>query len=159
EFPSSVSPQSETATLPPAPPSSGTPTVPPSAAPAAQPAEQASADGVLVPGYEILGELGRGGMGVVYKARQTALQRLVAVKVILAGGHAGPDDLARFRTEAEAVARLQHANVVQVFEVGEHDGLPFFSLEFCPGGSLADRLRGGPLPAAEAARLVETLAR
>jgi serine/threonine-protein kinase len=113
----------------------------------------------LVPGYEILAELGRGGMGVVYKARQVKLDRVVALKMVLSGEHAGRAELARFRIEAEAVARLQHPNIVQVFEVGEAGGRPFFSLEFCPGGSLAERLRGTPLPALEAARLVETLAR
>jgi WD40 repeat protein len=112
-----------------------------------------------VPGYEVLGELGRGGMGVVFRARQLKLDRLVALKMILAGSHAGPDELARFRTEAEAIARLQHPNIVAVYEVGEHGGLPFFSLEFCPGGSLDRKLAGTPLPTAEAARLVETLAR
>jgi serine/threonine protein kinase len=111
------------------------------------------------PGYEILGELGRGGMGVVYKARQRKADRLVALKMILAGGHAGPDQLARFRTEAEAIARLQHSHVVQIFEVGEHQGLPFFSLEFCPGGSLDKKLAGTPLPPTKAAALVEKLAR
>jgi serine/threonine-protein kinase len=112
-----------------------------------------------VPGYEVLDELGRGGMGVVYRARQAGLGRLVALKVILAGAHAGPDERARFRAEAEAVARLQHPNVVQVYEVGEQDGQPFFSLEFCAGGSLHGRLAGTPLPAQEAAGLVQTLAR
>jgi hypothetical protein len=112
-----------------------------------------------VPGYEVLSELGRGGMGVVYKARQVAADRVVALKMILHGGHAGEDALARFRTEAKAIARLQHPNIVQVYEVGEHDGLPFFSLEFCPGGSLERKLAGTPLPAREAARLVEVLAR
>src|SRR5262249_19139507 len=85
--------------------------------------------------------------------------RLVALKMILAGAQAGAADLARFRAEAQAVARLQHPNIVQVFEVGEHHGQPFFSLEFCPGGSLEEKLAGTPLPPAEAARLVEMLAR
>jgi serine/threonine protein kinase len=112
-----------------------------------------------VGGYEILGELGRGGMGVVYKARQMGLNRLVALKMILAAEHAGPDSLARFRAEAEAVARLQHPNIVQIHEVGEQDGRPFFSLEFVDGGSLAQHLDGTPQPARSAAQLVEALAR
>jgi WD40 repeat protein len=112
-----------------------------------------------MPGYEVLGELGRGGMGVVYQARQPALGRLVALKVLLAGTHASPTELARFRREAEAVARLQHPHIVQVFEVGEHAGLPYFSLEYADGGSLAQQLNGTPRPPAEAARLVEVLAR
>jgi hypothetical protein len=111
-----------------------------------------------VPGYEILSELGRGGMGVVYKAKQRGLDRIVALKMILVGGHAGEPDLARFRTEGEAIARLQHSNIIQVFEVGESQGLPFFSLEFCAGGSLEKQLNGTPLPAREAAALVKTLA-
>jgi WD40 repeat protein/tetratricopeptide (TPR) repeat protein len=109
--------------------------------------------------YEILSELGRGGMGVVYQARQRGLNRVVALKMILAGGHAGPEELARFRAEAEAIARLQHPHIVQVHEVGEHQGLPFFSLEFCPNGSLEKKLAGTPLPPREAAALVEGLAR
>jgi hypothetical protein len=112
-----------------------------------------------LPGYEIVKELGRGGMGVVYLARQTKLNRLVALKMILAGGHASEADLARFCTEAEAIARLQHPNIVQVFEVGDHNGLPYFSLEFCAGGGLKKKLSGTPLPPNEAAALVETLAR
>jgi serine/threonine protein kinase len=111
-----------------------------------------------IPGYEILGVLGHGGMGIVYKARQINADRLVALKMILAGGHARPEEMARFRTEAEAIARLQHPHIVQVFEVGEHNGLPFFSLEFCPGGSLDQKLAGMPLPPQEAAALVAKLA-
>jgi hypothetical protein len=112
-----------------------------------------------VPGYEVLGELGRGGMGVVYQARHQALNRVVALKMILAGSHAGPEDLARFRTEPEAVARLQHPNVVAIYEIGDCLGTPFLSLEYCAGGSLEQRLGGTPLPPKEAAALVETLAR
>lgn len=103
--------------------------------------------------------LGRGGMGVVYKARQEKLQRLVAVKMIRAGGFAQDSELERFRTEAEAVARLRHENIVQIYEVGEHDGVPFFALEYCAGGSLAKKLGGTPLPPLIAAGLVEKLAR
>jgi hypothetical protein len=117
------------------------------------------AERVTLPGYEILAELGRGGMGVVYLARQTRLNRVVALKMVLSGGCAGAADLARFRTEAEAVARLQHPGIVQIYEVGEHNGLPYLALEYVEGGSLADRFDGKPLPAPEAARLVEALAR
>jgi WD40 repeat protein/tRNA A-37 threonylcarbamoyl transferase component Bud32 len=112
-----------------------------------------------VAGYEILGELGRGGMGVVYKARQSKLHRLVALKMILAGAHAGKRQFERFRIEAEAVARLQHPNIVQIYEIGEQDGLPFFSLEFVDGGTLSKKLAGTPLPARQAAELTATLAR
>jgi hypothetical protein len=107
---------------------------------------------------ELLGELGRGGMGVVYEARQRALDRIVAVKMILAGAHAGAEELARFRSEATALARLQHPNIVQIHEIGAHDGRPYFCLEYVEGGSLADRLGGTPLPARPAAELVRTLA-
>jgi tetratricopeptide (TPR) repeat protein/predicted Ser/Thr protein kinase len=108
---------------------------------------------------ELQEEVGRGGMGVVYKARQPGLNRTVAVKVVLAGGHAEPQARARFRREAEAVARLQHPNVAQVYEVGERDGLPYFAMEFVAGGSLERRLARGPLMPRQSAGLVEVLAR
>jgi eukaryotic-like serine/threonine-protein kinase len=111
-----------------------------------------------VPGYEILGVLGRGGMGVVYRARQLKLNRLVALKMVLSGAHAGPRELQRFLTEAEAVAQMQHSHIVQIYEIGEHDGCPFIALEYLDGGSLAERLTGAPLPARVATRLVEQLA-
>jgi tRNA A-37 threonylcarbamoyl transferase component Bud32 len=123
------------------------------------PASKAGAEGVQVPGYEIVKVLGRGGMGVVYQARHLKLNRVVALKMILAGDHAGEHDLARFLAEAEAVAALQHPHIVQLYEYGQHNGLPFFTLEFVGGGNLADRLAGKPLPPREAARLVEQLAR
>jgi len=111
-----------------------------------------------VPGYEIEGVLGRGGMGVVYKARHLALKRTVAFKMILAGGHATESERLRFKTETEAVARLQHPGIVQVYEVGEHQNLPFCALEFVEGGSLSQKLGGQPFPPRGAARLVEALA-
>jgi eukaryotic-like serine/threonine-protein kinase len=113
----------------------------------------------VVPGYELLGELGRGGMSVVYKARQVALERYVAVKMVLIGAHVGSKDLVRFRAEAEVIARLQHPNIVQIYDVGEAAGRPYFVLEFVAGGSLAQQLQGRPQPARPAAQLVETLAR
>jgi tetratricopeptide (TPR) repeat protein len=112
-----------------------------------------------VPGYEVLAELGRGGMGVVYQAWQTGLGRVVALKMILAGGGPEGKELGRFRTEAEAAARLQHPNIVQVHAVGDHDGRPYLALEYVDGGSLAQKLNRTPQPAREAAALLETLAR
>jgi WD40 repeat protein len=126
----------------------------------APPSGTATAEGPalpVVPGYTILSVLGRGGMGVVYKAEQTALHRLVALKMILHGDHVSADERRRFQAEAEAIARLQHANIVQVHEVGEHNGLPYFSLEFCSGGSLEKQLDGTPWEPQRAATLVQTL--
>jgi eukaryotic-like serine/threonine-protein kinase len=113
----------------------------------------------MVPGYEILGELGRGAMGVVYLARQLGLNRMVALKMILVGGHAGEAELTRFRLEAEAIAKLQHPNIVQVFDIAKSEGRPFFSLEFVEGGTLAQRLDHRPQPARQAAQLTAVLAR
>jgi eukaryotic-like serine/threonine-protein kinase len=118
-----------------------------------------AAQWLAVPGYEIVRELGRGGMGIVYEARQLALPRTVALKMLLAGEQARAKDLARFRAEAEVLARLQHPNIVQIYDVGEAAGRPFLALEFVAGGSLARYLDGKPQPVQPAARLVETLAR
>ncbi len=110
-------------------------------------------------GYAVLGKLGQGGMGVVYKSRQVRLNRLVALKMILAGPHAHPQDVARFKAEATAIAQIQHPNIVQIYEVGEVQGLPFFSLEYVNGPTLAAKLAGTPQPSRPAAEMVETLAR
>ncbi len=112
----------------------------------------------VVPGYEILEELGRGGMGVVYKARQLRLNRLVALKMILAGEYAGTDAVERFLAEAEIVARLRHPNIVQIHAIADFDGRPYVELEYVEGGSLALRLDGTPWPPRAAARLVASLA-
>jgi predicted Ser/Thr protein kinase len=111
-----------------------------------------------IPGYEVEAVLGRGGMGVVYRARHLKLNRPVALKMLLAGDCAGPSDRARFQREAEAVAALRHENIVQVYDVGEQDGRPYFTMEIVQGGSLAEKLAGVPQPAREAAALVVTLA-
>ena len=112
-----------------------------------------------IPGYEMLEKLGEGGMGVVYKARQRGLNRLVALKMIIGGPQGRADLLARFRIEAEAVARLRHPNILQIYDIGEVDGLPFVSLELLEGGGLDDRLAGTPQPGRFGAGLVATLAR
>jgi WD40 repeat protein/tRNA A-37 threonylcarbamoyl transferase component Bud32 len=108
--------------------------------------------------YDILGEVGRGGMGVVYKARHRGLRRPAALKMVLQGTFASAKQRLRFQLEAELAARVQHPNIVQVYEIGSHEGQPFLAMEWVEGGSLADRLDGRPWPAAEAARLIEKLA-
>ena len=113
---------------------------------------------LTIPGYEILHVLGHGGMGVVYKAREIALDRLVALKIVVAGVHASAEQRERFRAEARAEARLQHPNIVQIHAVGEHENFPFLSLEYMDGGSLAQRLARQPQPPAEAAGLIQVLA-
>lgn len=109
--------------------------------------------------YEILEELGRGGMGVVYKARQRSLDRLVALKVMKEARLSSDDDRKRFRAEAESVARLKHANIVTVHDVGDREGLPYIVMEFVAGKTLAQALADGPLPPREAVRLVAQVAR
>jgi WD40 repeat protein len=109
--------------------------------------------------YDILGEVGRGGMGVVYKARHRGLHRLAALKMVLAGEFASPSEELRFRLEAELAARVQHPNIVQVYEIGTYEGRPFLALEWVEGGSLSNRLDGKPWRPGEAAALIETLAR
>ena len=111
-----------------------------------------------VPGYDLQVELGRGGMGVVYRARHIRLNRPCALKMVLAGAHASPAHLSRFVTEAEAIARLQHPSIVQIRHIGDADGLPFLELEYLPGGGLDQQLDGTPWPATGAARLAEQVA-
>jgi hypothetical protein len=111
-----------------------------------------------VPGYEVESILGRGGMGVVYRARHLRLGRVVALKMALAGSYAGPRERERFRLEAEAVAALRHPNLVQVYDAGDWTGRPYFTMELVEGGSLAQRLAGKPQPGRQAAALLATLA-
>lgn len=111
-----------------------------------------------LPSYEVQEELGRGGMGVVYRAWDRRLNRPVALKMLLVGAYARTQDRERFRREAEAEAGLRHPNIVQVYDVGELDGRPYFTMEFVEGGSLAERLTEGRLTAGEAAELVASLA-
>jgi tRNA A-37 threonylcarbamoyl transferase component Bud32 len=112
-----------------------------------------------IEGYVILRELGRGGMGVVYKAKQIDLKRIVALKMILHHGYLTKETLTRFRTEADALARVTHPGIVQVYEISEHEGQAYFTLEYCGGGSLAREIKRGPFPPPKAATVVEQLAR
>ncbi len=114
---------------------------------------------VTIGDYELLAEVGRGGMGVVFRGRQISLDREVAVKMILRGRLASDVDLSRFLAEASATARLQHPNIVPVYEVGDIDGRPFFSMKFIRGDTLSDRLVDGPMPEREAARLLAQISR
>lgn len=115
--------------------------------------------GQTISGFEIIEEIGRGGMGVVYKARQPSLDRIVAIKMILRGTFASAADVARFRSEAESAARLSHPNIVPVYEVGEVDGQPFFSMKFVEGQTLAQMLTAGPLDPITAAKILAPIAR
>ena len=111
-----------------------------------------------VPGYELIEVLGRGGVGVVYKVMHLGLNRTVSVKMLLAGAFATWSERQRFSRESEVVAGLCHANIVQIYDVGDLDGRPYFTMEFVEGGSLADRLEGTPRPARQAAELLAILA-
>jgi serine/threonine-protein kinase len=128
-------------------PNGSLPTMPPEEPPLPQ-----------VPGYEVESVLGRGGMGIVFKARHLRLNRFVALKMLLGGSHASPPEIERFRREAEAIAALRHPNIVQVHDVGDVDGRPYFTMEYVEGGSLAQQLAGAPQPHRQAAQMVATLA-
>jgi serine/threonine-protein kinase len=121
---------------------------------------RASAEMALpqIPGYEVEAVLGRGGMGVVFRAKHLRLNRTVALKMLLAGAYAGPHERVRFQCEAEAVAGLRHMNIVQVYDVAEHEGWPYFTMELVEGGSLAQKLTGTPQPVRQTAALLATLA-
>ncbi|MEM7316343.1 MAG: protein kinase, partial [Planctomycetota bacterium] len=110
-----------------------------------------------LPGYQIVEELGRGGMGVVYRAQHLALDREVAIKMISDGVMAGPERIARFTNEAEAIAKLNHPQIVRIFDVGAFRGIPYFALEYAQGGSLRDRLTNTPWEPRDAALLVLTI--
>ena len=109
--------------------------------------------------YELLEEIARGGMGIVFRARQVSANRVVAVKLILAGQLSSADEVRRFRSEAEAAASLDHPSIVPIFEVGEHQGQQFYSMKLVQGGSLGQQLAQSPLAPRQAAQLLETVAR
>ena len=118
----------------------------------------ATAELPRIRGYEVQAVLGRGGMGVVYRARHLRLDRPVALKMLLAGSYAGQEERERFQREAEAVAGLRHANIVQLYDAGDLDGRPYFTMEFVEGGSLAQKIAGMPQPARPSAALVAQVA-
>jgi tRNA A-37 threonylcarbamoyl transferase component Bud32 len=127
--------------------------------PSAQPATASTDGSAGVSGFEIEGTLGRGGMGVVYKAKQVGLNRVVALKMLIAGPYADPSLRARFLLEAESVAALEHPGIVKVFAFGENGSHPYLAMEFLPGGTLAERIKkNGPLSATAATELVAKLA-
>jgi serine/threonine protein kinase len=151
----------ETNAAPPSPPILTVPSPPPptpKSKMAKTPSHAKAPSTLAIPGYTIVGEVGRGGMGVVYKAVQDGLGRTVALKMVLKGEHAGSSELHRFRVEAEAVARVRHTNIVQIFDIGEYNGLPYFTFEYVDGGSLQGVTAGKPQPPEKAALIVETLA-
>jgi tRNA A-37 threonylcarbamoyl transferase component Bud32 len=150
---------SEASTLAPQPASATSPPVRAETAEAAGSAAEAADELPTIPGYEVLGVVGRGGMGIVYKARQAQLKRMVALKMILSGSQASVSELTRFRVEAEAIARLQHPNIMQIYEVGEQRGRPYLALEFVAGESLAVEMKKTRFSPEQAARLLMTLAR
>ena len=132
---------------------------PPSAAGSGLAGDSGKAPMTRIGKYQILEELGHGGMGIVYKARQTNLNRIVALKMILTGEHADQRERGRLRKEAEATATLDHPNIVKIFDIGEHEGMPYLEMEYVSGGNLTRMLRSMPQPIRWAARLTETVAR
>jgi serine/threonine protein kinase len=148
--------------MPPQPPPEEQPTTADDPGATVDPPGASSAGAAVAPSrlgdYEVLEEIARGGMGVVYRARQVSLNRIVALKMILAGSHAGREDVERFYREARTVAALDHPGIVPVFEVGALGGQPFYAMALVEGGSLQQRLSRGPLPPTEAARLVKLIA-
>jgi serine/threonine-protein kinase len=129
---------------------------PPADEPSTQPLEGSTFP--QIPGYQVEAVLGRGGMGIVFRARHLGLKRLVALKMILTGAYAGPRERERFQREEAAAASLRHPHIVQIYDIGEADARPYFTMEYLDGGSRAQKLAGTPQPARQAAQLVATLA-